>query len=619
MSVVSKHARGMVLITTMMLLVVLVALLGALFVTTNIELATTKFSRDTTKGFFTAEGGLNIRAEDIRQVFVGYNRPAGTSPTATAPCEGGNNGTGDFACESFTFNEGFGPRTARTYIEEDAGNPVILTIPPGERYQYLNAQEYRYTARSASLDSNDRTEALLELRFKSRLVPLFQFAAFYDKDLEILPGQNMTLAGPVHTNGDLYLNTEATFTVQGQVTVAGNLYRGRKNANVCLSNPVRIYNPLNPVSLVPSCSSRQQVTAGDVTAWNGMIQIGVPEVTVPEPEILDDTPGQLYWDKADLRVVLELNASGTPVGVQVRDSNDTVNASASTTLNSCIGYNTNGSTISGSKAVNHSNTFYNNREALTIRMLEVDMRGLLQCLYSSSWFGSGKALNEDSEGGLVLYFTVKGPQSSAASNNYGVRIRNASQLRAISAGAPVPRGITIVSNQAVYVQGDYNATNRIPSAVLADSYNVLSQYWWNSSTSGGGPAFRDSLSTAAVGSRPASDTTQNLAILSGTDTTGGVEGSGGWGGGYNGGLENYPRLHENWTGRTYTYNGSFVSLNRPQHVDGAWVYGAPQYTAPVRTWNYDTSFNNAANLPPLTPRFVYLRQELFVRDFEQDS
>lgn len=614
--------RGMVLVTTLMLLVVLVALLAALFVTTNIELASTKFSRDSTKGFFTAEGGLNIRAEQIRQVFVGYNRPQGVSPLSTDPCEGTNLGEGDFACSDYVFNTGFGPRTARTYIEEDPGNPVIITIPPGERYQYLNAQEYRYTARAIALDSQDRTEALLELRFKSRLVPLFQFAAFYDKDLEILPGPTMTLAGPVHTNGDLYLNTENSspgFTVQGQVTTAGNLYRGRKNTNVCNSNPVRVYNPLNPLSLVPTCSSRVEVESPDVTGWNGMIQIGVPEVTVPEPEVLDPEPGQVYWDKADLRVVLALDAGGnldttySTNGVQVRNQDDSVNVDATNILYACSGYvrrNGAGSTLS---AVGTSNAFYNNREALTIRMLDVDMRSLFDCLHNSDWFGSGKELDDDSEGGLVLYFTVVGPNSEASSNNYGVRIRNGSQLRATVGGAPLVRGVTVVSNQAVYVQGDYNATNRIPAAVLSDSFNVLSQYWFNSSTN----EFRDSLSTQVLTNRPASNTTQNLAILSGTDTTGGVEGEGGQGGAYNGGLENYPRFHENWSGRTYTYNGSFVSLNRPRHVDGAWLYGAPQYTAPNRVWNYDTSFNNAANLPPLTPRFVYLRQELFVRDFEQ--
>jgi hypothetical protein len=84
---------------------------------------------------------------------------------------------------------------------------------------------------------------------------------------------------------------------------------------------------------------------------------------------------------------------------------------------------------------------------------------------------------------------------------------------------------------------------------------------------------------------------------------------------YNGGLENYPRFYENWSGKILLYRSSFLSLNDSRHVSGTW--GAQSYNPPNRYWNYDTTFNNADTLPPLTPRFVYLKQELFVRDFNQ--
>ena len=58
-----------------------------------------------------------------------------------------------------------------------------------------------------------------------------------------------------------------------------------------------------------------------------------------------------------------------------------------------------------------------------------------------------------------------------------------------------------------------------------------------------------------------------------------------------------------------------MSLSTPKHVKGAWVYGTPQYNAPTRNWDYDTDFNDGDKLPPLSPRFVYLRQELFVREY----
>ena len=591
--------NGFVLVSTMMMLSLLLALLAVYFVTTSAETATVRYTRGAASGFYAAEAGLNLRADTIRQIFVGYNRPSGTSPNPTNACTTGNMGTGNFACSNYTFNN----RAVSTYVSEDPSNPVILTIPVGERYQNLNAQEYRYTAKSQATFNSDNLEANLELRFKSRLVPLFQFAAFYNKDLEILPGPNMTLSGPVHTNGSLWLYcNSATLTIQGQVTTAGDVWRGRKDGSVtpsCNNQPVNIFDPLVARTLIPSCPLRTMATPAQIQPFNNMIQTRVQPVTVPGPEVFDPTPGKVYWDKADLRLVLNVDNATPPnvISTQVRNADDTVNAAATATLLACPG------NISG-KAVG-STTIQNFRENKRIRLLDVDLRNTLECLRTSNWFGTGKLLNENSEGGLVFHLTVRGNSSASAANPYGVRIQNAAQIRATTGGAPVPLGFTVVSDQAAYIKGDFNSVNKVPAAVMADSLNLLSNNW------------NDANSAAGIGSRVASNTIYNSAFLAGTDTTGGVEGAGGVGGYYNGGLENYPRLHEDWSGRTMTYRGSFVSLGVAQHVAGRWT--AQSYSPPSRDWNYDVSFNNAANLPPITPRFVYLKQELFVRDFDLGS
>ena len=590
-----RSSDGFALITALLMLMLLLTLFGAYYTLTSIETATVRDTRGSAVGFYSAEGGLNIRAETIRQIFVGFNRPTGTSPTTTSPCTGTNNGSGDYLCRTYSFNN----RTVKTYAVEDASNPVILTIPPGERYQNLSAQEYRYTVKSSSLNTQSQTEAQLDLLFKARLVPLFQFAVFYNKDLEILPGPTMTLSGPVHTNADMYLySNSSSLTIQGQVTAAGKIYRGRKDGSVtpnCSNQQVYIYDPTSARSLIPSCPSRTLVTATIAAPFNNMVQFGVPIVTVPAPDVFDPTPGKIYWDHADLRLVLAMNASNSPVGVQVHNQDDTTNAAATTTLNACSG------SISG-KAVG-TTTMYNYRESNNVRLLEVDLRALFDCLYNSNWFNTGKALSDTTDGGLVFHFTVKGPRSALAQSLYGMRVRNASQLQSTNAAAPRVKGLTVISDQAAYLLGNYNSTNKIPAAVMADTINELSNAWNDANASNG------------VGSRIASSTTYNTAFLSGTDTTGSIEGTGGQGGAYNGGVENYPRFHEDWTGMVNTYRGSFVSLGRPNHASGSW--GSQSYNPPSRDWNYDTSFNNAANLPPITPRFVYLKQELFVRDFDK--
>ena len=301
----SNNEEGFALLFTLMILAVMLSLVGAYAAISRVELATTASTRQSVNGFYGAEAGLNMRAEAIRDIFLGYNVPSGTPPTATSPCVGGNQGTGDYRCQNYNL----GVQSIRTYIREEPGNPLSITIPVGERYQGLSADEYQYTTLSSAFSGANENSATLQLRFKSRLVPLFQFAAFYDKDLEILPGPAMTFSGPVHTNGDLYLNANTSLGIQGQVTTAKNLYRGRKNDGTCTSTPIAINDPSVPRNLLPSCTARTLVAPTSVGSWNGQIQMNVQSVSVPPPETFTRSHGELYWDKADLRLVLRLTAA----------------------------------------------------------------------------------------------------------------------------------------------------------------------------------------------------------------------------------------------------------------------------------------------------------------------
>ncbi|WP_117236736.1 pilus assembly PilX family protein [Thermus sediminis] len=616
--------KGFALVSVLIMLAVLMSLLTAYFTLTQIELGATQASVRQTTGFYAAEAGLNLRAEEVRAKFLGYGRPSGTSPSSNNPCQGSNLGSGDFACKTYSISG----RTVRTYMVEPPGNPETVQIPPGELFENLEAQEYRYSLFSEAIGPDGRTEAVLELVFKSRLVPMFQFAAFYDKDLEILPGPPMTLNGRVHTNGDLYLNAGNTLTIEGQVSTAGRLYRGRKEENHC-SGTVKVKlpnapnnDPNDPRSYrALDCAGgvRREYRQEDVAPWEGRIQVGVNRVTVPSPEELDPDPSRLYFSRAQLRLRLNLfNQSA-----EVVRPDGTVDPLASQTLNLCPG------TITG-RAVGNSNTFFDNREGKPIQMLEVDLRGLLDCVHLHNLLGAGVRLDDETNGGLVFHLTVHGPESGTRGNGYGVRIRNGARIASTIPGAPRPRGLTIVSDQPVYIQGDFNRDDPdvpddwIPAAFLTDAINILSNAWND-----------DNRSRQPLTNRRASDTEVNAAFLGGTDTTGGQEGSGGQDRGqYNGGLENYPRFHEAWqwsSGNnreyaTFTYRGSFVSLGNSRKAAGRWCYRNDNcnrystfygtYEAPRRNWSYEVRFSQG-QLPPLSPRFVYLRQERFLREFER--
>ncbi len=584
-----NNERGFALIAVMVLAGFLIAVLAVYFYLSGVTRSSTRSSMDSTRGYYAAEGAVNRRLDALRTTFDGYNLPTGTSPPdapGQLPCQDADQGTGDFVCESLMFTG----REVLSHVREDAANPVAIVIPRGELYQNLRAQEYNYDLNAVSVSFESRPEAILNMRVRSRLVPLFQFAAFYNKDLEILPGPAMYFAGPVHTNGDLYLDAATSLTVEGQVTTVGDLYQGRKNQDLCVGAGVQVFDPAAPTSL-PACGAgRTQVTEPELVPWNGQVRTGVEVVDVPTPEALDPVAGSTYWDAADMRVALMLDGSGNPIGIEVQNSDESPDSTAMTALSGCAG------------TVWTNDDLENNREGFDIRMLNVDVQKTLDCIQGDNAIMGGRALNDLTSGGLVWHLTVKGPDS-ATFNNYGVRVVGGRELVSTDPLAPAIKGMTVVTDQALYVQGDFNKDNKKPAAFLADSLNVLSNSWVDGHYSG---------------IPNASGTTINAAFLAGTDSTG-IDPVGGNDGSqdddqYNGGLENYPRFHEDWTDETLTYRGSFVSLNRPRHVDGLW--DDQEYSPPIRDWGYDTDFNDASKLPPLSPRFVYIVQDLFLRDFE---
>jgi hypothetical protein len=183
----------------------------------------------------------------------------------------------------------------------------------------------------------------------------------------------------------------------------------------------------------------------------------------------------------------------------------------------------------------------------------------------------------------LLAATGKFPSNGllyAANNGEGSGL-NAAGVR-LTNGSTLPSKLTVVSEDPVYIKGDYNTVAKKGAAVIGDAVNLLSNAWDGSKTKGSLPA--------------ASATTYNVAMVAGNLNT--------TVGGYNGGLENLPRFHEDWSGKTCSIAGSFVNTWYSAFATGAWNIGGDFYNPPARLWTYDTAYNSVANLPPFTPMAV---------------
>jgi hypothetical protein len=158
-------------------------------------------------------------------------------------------------------------------------------------------------------------------------------------------------------------------------------------------------------------------------------------------------------------------------------------------------------------------------------------------------------------------------------------------------------GFTVATAMPIYVWGDYNASNSLgsslsqnsttytePAALMGDSVTVLSDSWSDSTSKDPG----------------ASQTTIDAACLEGiVESTNNPASDAS---GYSGGVENFLRLLENWSGVNLYYNGSIVVMFPSEFATNCWQQTGGYYTAASRKWAFDTNFTIGADLPPLTPK-----------------
>jgi len=194
-------------------------------------------------------------------------------------------------------------------------------------------------------------------------------------------------------------------------------------------------------------------------------------------------------------------------------------------------------------------------------------------------------------------------------------------------------GLTIVSDNGVYVQGDYNTGRKagengeyvepdsnqnrnVPDATDAldqnngrygnsqyDDYTTTEDYDRRPAMVAGDAllvlsnAWDDSNSHKGKGDRQSKATTINAAIIAGNVK---ATDSSNW---YSGGMENFPRFLEKWTGSTdkyFTYYGSMLLMFRSKFYNGPW--SKADYGAPHRRWYYENRFLERSEYNPSTDR-----------------
>jgi hypothetical protein len=166
-------------------------------------------------------------------------------------------------------------------------------------------------------------------------------------------------------------------------------------------------------------------------------------------------------------------------------------------------------------------------------------------------------------------------------------------------------GLTIASENPVYVQGDYNATAasvvaepNVAAAIIADSVTLLSNAWSDP----------DSFlsPTASDPTRNATTTGYRMAIITGKTLPFPKPSYASSSFGSDGGAHNFVRNLENWNigGVVQRYRGSLVSFFTSRQAIGSFkCCDGDTYIRGDREWAFDTDFLTPGLLPPATPMF----------------
>jgi hypothetical protein len=464
----------------------------------------------------------------------------------------------------YLFTDGQGGSN-RTFV--GSSSALVLTNLDSQfpgLYGMVYACKLRSNARPmfSSYDFTAGVEQTLQLA----AIPVFQFAIFYGMDMEINPGPVMKITGKVHSNQNIYTAPVAGLEYQDAVTAVGRVYNNRSPSDPTASTKVP------PVYDTPYVEHVSSLTLPIGTNNSPLDVRAILEPSPPTEDPLSPTGMERYYNKCALMVT----ASRTSMLVSAGrwDSFATVLPDVPAGTNGYATYS----------FVKTNGTFFDARESKSTMLTEIDIAALAKWMTNAGT--NLNALCKVRTGHQLNSIYVE-DQRAVAGRLTAVRVVNGAQLP--------PDGLTVATRLPLYVKGHFNApvvtvgsTNTTltkPSSLLGDAVTVLSTNW------------SDANSSKTLAKRPASDTTVNAAFLAGiVPSTNSIANKH-----YSGGVENFPRFLEDWTGKTFTYNGSMVVLFPSQFATSFWIDPGTYYNAPTRKWAFDLNFLTFSKLPPETP------------------
>src|SRR5262252_1797107 len=224
------NQRGAALIAALMVMLLMSALMIGF---TTIVISDQRFrgiDKDRSRAYYAAQSGLEKLTVDLGNLFLTNVAPTSAQIAAlsTHPPS--------ISDVTFTASAPLIPYGVTLLTCDNHSNTICNGTIQNGPYQGLIALKKVY-----SLDAIAKTstggEAHLTRKVESVAIPVFQFGTFSDVDLSLFAGATFSFGGRIHTNGNLFLTAQDTWTttLTDKVTAVGDIIRQRMQNGLAIA------------------------------------------------------------------------------------------------------------------------------------------------------------------------------------------------------------------------------------------------------------------------------------------------------------------------------------------------------------------------------------------------
>ncbi|MGA2241461.1 MAG: hypothetical protein ABSH11_05430 [Verrucomicrobiota bacterium] len=541
-------------------------------------------------------------------------------------------------------------------ISVDMGPWTTNTVPLNSQYTGLYGLEQTctITATATPIGQGFTVPATISEAIQFASIPLFQFAIFYNMDLEFCAAQTLLITGPVWSNGGIWSGS-TTITFQNAVSAVGIAtntandpfcpgYTGSGKSTYSMagqptSGNDRITMPIGTnndpvaveaiINLPPADyalgSAAAFSTNGQIYLANGcdLYLTNSPYGTnwgSLRPNCINtnffannanmilyyqdaNTPGAPPYQTRlpyDFFILKTIGTNGPPSYTTNYVSTNLAAKIDCVTNVQYAGYSFVSNVLFYDWREGWNNGSGINGKGKIVQAVQIDIGKFNAWLFGTNWFNGSTNVN----GGQYCNATCLSSSHKShpidciyVYNSVPLTSTTLPAVRVVGGGMmpsrTAPYGFTVATAMPLYVLGHYNASNSVGSSVGKNStvYTSPAGLMGDSITILSGN-WKDS----STGQKPAATTTTvNAAVLAGiVRSTNSM---------YSGGVENFLRCLESWGSSTYLwYNGSIMVMFPSRYATNFWQQTGGYYDAPNRKWAFDTNFTQQVGLPPRTPQ-----------------